>query len=278
MESESESTDCLQENLWNLRSVKSIRCSRTWLHRFVHDQLIPLEPTVLEREASGRGTILTPEERASIDKKSHELGLWGLDAPAEVGGSDLPTVAMIGVDEEIGETVTPYTLPPDSPNLRMLWRRSTMISASAISNLMPVAKRFRHRHFQPGAGADPAAMITRAVRDGDDWVINGRKIWVSRAAEADFTIVMAVTDKAAGARGGISAFLVDKGTPGFNSFADSHDRRRLHLRDRTGGLPDTCQQMLGKEGHGFAPMQLRLSTRRVQMASWCVGLSQAPST
>ena len=48
---------------------------------------------------------------------------------------------------------------------------------------------------EPGAGADPAGMTSRAVRDGDDWVINGRKIWISRAAEADFTILMAVTDK-----------------------------------------------------------------------------------
>ena len=54
------------------------------------------------------------------------------------------------------------------------------------------------------------------MRDGDDWVINGRKIWISRAADADFTILMAVTDKEKRARGGISAFLVDKGTPGFN--------------------------------------------------------------
>ena len=48
---------------------------------------------------------------------------------------------------------------------------------------------------EPGAGGDPAGMITRAVREGDDWVINGRKIWISRAADADFTILMAVTDK-----------------------------------------------------------------------------------
>src|SRR5262249_58640575 len=69
---------------------------------------------------------------------------------------------------------------------------------------------------EPGAGADPASTTTRAVRDGEDWVINGRKIWISRARDADFTILMAVTDKAKGARGGISAFLIDKGTPGFN--------------------------------------------------------------
>jgi alkylation response protein AidB-like acyl-CoA dehydrogenase len=246
------------------------------VHRFVHDELMPLEPVVLEREASGQGTILTAEERASIDKKSRELGLWGLDAPAEVGGSDLPTVAMIGVGEEIGATVTPYTLPPDSPNLRMLV--ATVNEYQRKRYLEPYARGEANSAIaisEPGAGADPAAMITRAVRDGDDWVINGRKIWVSRAAEADFTIVMAVTDKAAGTRGGISAFLVDKGTPGLNLF------RRIPM---IGGaytyeiVLEDCRiparQMLGQEGHGFAPMQLRLSTRRVQMASWCVGLSQ----
>jgi acyl-CoA dehydrogenase len=58
-------------------------------------------------------------------------------------------------------------------------------------------------------------MKTRAVRDGDDWIINGRKIWITRAAEADFTILMAITDPEKGARGGMSAFLVDRDTPGF---------------------------------------------------------------
>ena len=58
-------------------------------------------------------------------------------------------------------------------------------------------------------------MKTRAVKDGDEWVINGRKIWISTPAKADFTIVMAVTDSEKRARGGITAFMVDKGTPGF---------------------------------------------------------------
>ena len=88
--------------------------------RFVRDELVPLEPAVLEREASGQGASLTQEELARIDDRSKELGLWGLDAPVDVGGADLPTVALIGVNEELGKTITPYYLPPDSPNLRML--------------------------------------------------------------------------------------------------------------------------------------------------------------
>ncbi len=245
--------------------------------RFVRDELMPLEKSVLEREASGQGAIITEEEKKVLDDKSRELGLWGLDAPADVGGSDLPVLAMIGVEEEIGRTVTPYVLPPDSPNLRMLM--ATVNEEQRQRYLAPYANGKAISAIgisEPGAGADPAAMTTRAVREGDEWVINGRKIWVSRAAEADFTILMAVTDREQGAtRGGISAFLIDKGTPGFNVV------RRIPM---IGGaftyeiaLEDCrvpASALLGKQGQGFAPMQIRLSTRRVQMASWCIGLSQ----
>lgn len=252
------------------------RMLKDLVHRFVEDELIPLEKAVLERETAGQGAILSAEERASIDQKSHALGLWGLDCPVEIGGSDLPNVAMIGVEEEIGSTVTPYTLPPDSPNLRMLM--ATANDYQRTRYLEPYARNQATSAIgisEPGAGTDPAAMITRAVRDGDTWVIDGRKIWVSRAAEADFTIIMAVTDKAAGTRGGISAFLIDKGTPGFNvvrkiPMIGGAFTYEIVLEDCR--VPAT--QLLGKEGQGFAPMQLRLSTRRVQMAAWCVGLSQ----
>lgn len=244
--------------------------------RFVRDELLPLEPAVLAREAEGGKMGLLPEEQKKLDALSQEIGLWGLDAPTEMNGFDLPVVAMVGVNEELGKTITPYDLPPDSPNLRMLlesanaqqrerylapYARGETISAIAIS--------------EPGAGGDPSALTSSAVRDGDDWVLNGRKIWISRAPQADWTIVMAVTDKALGSRGGISAFIVDKGTPGFNI------ERRIPM---IGGvstyeiLLENCRvpatQLLGVEGKGFGPMQKRLSTRRIQMAAWCIGRAQ----
>lgn len=244
--------------------------------RFVADELMPLERAVLEREAAGQGYSLTSEEKAKIDAKSRELGLWGLDAPAEFGGSDLPVEAMVGVNEEFGRTVTPYTPPPDSPNLRML-----MLTCNAEQReryLMPYARGETTSAIaisEPGAGGDPAEMNTRAVRDGDDWVINGRKIWVSRVGYADFTILMAVTDKSKGARGGISAFLVDKDTPGFNVL------RRIPMLGGAYTYEIAIEdlrlegwRLLGREGYGFAPMQQRLSTRRVQIGAWCVGLAQ----
>src|SRR5580658_9432871 len=229
--------------------------------RFVRDELTPLEAGVLKREAEGQGLVIEEADRLRLDKISRELGLWGLDAPEDIGGSDLPNVAMVGVEEELGRTVTPYTLPPASPNLRMLmatvnerqralylepYVRGAAVSAIAIS--------------EPGAGGDPAGMTTHAERDGDDWVINGRKIWISRAADADFTILMAVADK---------------GTPGFNV---------LRAIPMVGGATtyeiaiEDCRvegwKLLGTEGQGFAPMQLRLGTRRIEMASWSIGMAQ----
>lgn len=96
------------------------RMLRDLTERFVNDHLIPLEGAILEREAAGKPPVLTKEEHARIDKVSQEMGLWGLDAPEDIGGADLPAVAMVGVNEAMGRTITPYTLPPDSPNLRML--------------------------------------------------------------------------------------------------------------------------------------------------------------
>ena len=123
-----------------------------------------------------------------------ELGVFGLTIPEEFGGANLPYAALMGVYEEQARTCVPFTFPPDSPNLHML---------IAVANeeqrkkyLEPYARGEAHSAIaisEPGAGGDPAGMTTRAVRDGDDWVINGRKIWVSRVPQSDFTIVMART-------------------------------------------------------------------------------------
>jgi acyl-CoA dehydrogenase len=247
------------------------------IRRFVDDELMPLEPAILEREATGRPPGLSKDERARVDKVSRELGLWGLDAPTDVGGVDLPAVALVGVNEELGRTIVPFTLPPDSPNLRMLM--ATVTERQREAYLAPYVRGETVSAMgisEPGAGSDPARMTTRAVRDGDDWVLQGRKIWISRAAEADFTIVMAVTRAAQpGGRSGVSAFLVDKGAPGFNI------ERRIPMIG--GGATyeialDDCRvegwKLLGEEGQGFAPMQVRLGTRRVEMAAWSIGMAQ----
>ena len=245
------------------------------VRRFVDRELMPLEAGVLARHAAGEPPSLTSAERARVEQVSREMGLWGLDAPADVGGTDLPAVAMVGVNEEMGRTVAPFTLPPDSPNLRMLM--ATVTDRQRAAYLEPYVRGETISAIgisEPSAGSDPAAMTTRAVRDGEDWVIDGRKIWITRAAEAAFTIVMAVTDPAKRARGGMTAFLVDRDAPGFRveraiPMVGGHVTYEVAL--------DGCRvegwKLLGTEGQGFAPMQLRLGTRRLEMAAWSIGMA-----
>ncbi len=125
-------------------------------------------------------------------------------------------------------------------------------------------------------------MITRAVRgNGDDWgASTGARSGFSRADHADFTILMAVTNREKAARAArISAFFVDQNTPGFNVL------RRIPMI-RRGGDPMRIAleviaapgvegwKLLGTEGSGFAPMQIRLGTRRLEMAAWSIGMAQ----
>jgi alkylation response protein AidB-like acyl-CoA dehydrogenase len=260
----------------NFELLEEHQMIKDLMARFVREQLIPLEGAAMAREATTGQLTILEEDYLRLDKMSRELGLWGLDAPLEMGGYDLPVTAMVGVNEELGKTIIPYELPPDSPNLIMLLR--TADERQRATYLEPYARGETHSAIaisEPGAGTDPAGLITRAERDGDHWVLNGRKIWISRADKADWTIVMAVTDKAKGAKGGISAFIVDKGTPGFVverripmlGGASTYEIRLEDCRIPAG-------QLLGREGFGFGPMQARLSTRRVQIAAWCLGRAQ----
>jgi acyl-CoA dehydrogenase len=245
------------------------------VRRFVKEDLMPLEKSVLEREATGQGLSFSKEDEKMLENKSQSLGLWGLDVPEEYGGSDLPADAMVAIHFELAKTISPYKTLPDSPNLAMLMMTAT--EQQKKDYLLPYAEGKKKSFIaisEPGAGGDPASMQTTAVRDGDDYVINGRKIWISRVAEADFGIVMAATNRQAGSKGGISAFLVDKGTKGF-----------IHVRriPMIGGaytnelLFEDCRipatKILGQEGQGYGPMQQRLSVRRLQIGAWCLGFA-----
>ena len=260
----------------NFELPEEFRAIQDLIQKFVGDELIPLEPLVLEREAAGNPEHLTQAEIAHLSAVANELGLYGLDAPTDVGGVELPEVAMIAVNEEMGKTITPFVLPPDSPNLRMLMNAADERQKEAYLAPYVEGKTISAIGIsEPGAGSDPAEMKTTAVRDGDDWVLNGRKIWISRADVADFTIVMAITNKERGAHGGMSAFLVDNDTPGFNvmrriPMLGGHATFEIEL--------DNCRvpgwKLLGKEGFGFAAMQVRLGSRRLEMAANCIGMAQ----
>src|SRR5688572_31110065 len=90
---------------------------RDLVKKFVRNELMPLERNILERFASGQPAALSDEENKKLFKQCKELGLWALDVPEEVGGANLPGVALVGVNEELGYTCVPFTLDRKSTRL-----------------------------------------------------------------------------------------------------------------------------------------------------------------
>ena len=244
--------------------------------KFVENELMPLEKVIMEREAAGGEYALTEEEEAPLLAQCKELGLWALDAPEEVGGMALPSRVMMAIHEKLKSTITPFIFPPDSPNLHMLMAVATPEQKQKY--MEPYAQGEMKSCIgisEPGAGGDPAQMKTRAVREGDEWVINGRKIWVSNVPDADFVILMAATNPDLGAKGGITGFIVENGTPGFIiereiPMLGGHRTYELIMDDLR--LKDS--QVLGEVGSGFAPMQKRLTVRRLEMGASCIGMAE----
>jgi len=129
---------------------------------------------------------------------------------------------------------------------------------------------------EPGSGSDAAAMKTRAVRDGGDWVLNGTKAFITNAGVAQVAVVMAVTDPARGNRG-ISAFILEKGMAGFSAGAP-YRKLGLHASNTAELILDNVRvpaaNLLGEEGMGFVNTMQVLEGGRIAMAAMAVGLAQ----
>src|SRR5579875_2868429 len=191
---------------------EELRMLRQVAREFVDREVIPLETVVTDREH------LPADVRADLEGKARELGLWALDTPEEFGGAGLGVLAKAIVDEQLARSVLISFRSEnlDGPSVGIL---AACNAEQRRRYLDPVVRGERHACFaltEPNSGSDAVGqMRTTAVRDGDDWIINGTKLFISRADEADFVQVMALTDREKRGRGGITCFLVDKGTPGF---------------------------------------------------------------
>lgn len=261
-----------------LELAPDVRMIRDVVARFVDTELKPLEELVLRREAE-RGLkdtqILPAEIEGALQKKAKDIGLWGIDVPSEYGGQDLGAVTKCVVIEQLKHTIVPFVLPPDSPNLYLL---QPLCRGEQVERyLLPYARGQKKSCLaltEPGAGSDAAAIKTRAERRNGKWVLNGTKTFISHARSADFIIVIAMTDPAKGAHGGMSAFLVDAGTPGLTiptSFPMIGEYHPYEVRLENVELDDS--HLLGETGQAFAPLQTRLGIRRVEIGARCLGLA-----
>ena len=184
------------------------RAIKNLVRKLSDDYSLPMEQKFL------RGEVVTEQERRAATKAAADVGLWGLSLSKDLGGAALSTLDNVVITEESNRTLFPIQFGGNAPFLE------ACEGDQRERYLMPVLrgeKRMAFAQTEPSGGSDPGnQMQTRAVRDGDDWVIDGSKVFISGAGDADFLVVMAVTDPERRQHGGVTAFLVDRGTPGYN--------------------------------------------------------------
>ncbi|MDG4787524.1 acyl-CoA dehydrogenase family protein [Micromonospora sp. WMMD1102] len=184
------------------------RAIRDTARAFIRNEVLPLESEVLRRERAHQPG-LSGDELRELQLKAKAFGFWGLDTPEEYGGMALPAVTQSLIWTEIGRSFVPFRFGGEADNI--------LFEADAAQReefLLPTIAGDRTSCFaltEPGAGSDVANIRLRARRDGDDWVLNGEKTFITNGNEADFAIVVAVTDPDRKVHdGGATAFLVDR--------------------------------------------------------------------
>ncbi len=205
--------------------------------------------------------------------------LQAVHIPEAYGGAGADAIATAIVIEEVARACASSSL---IPAVNKLGTVPLLLAASEEVKqryLTPVARgegMFSYALSEPEAGSDAAAMRTRAVRDGDSYVLNGTKRWITNAGVSTFYTVMAVTDPQAGARG-ISAFVVEKDDPGFSFGAPERKlgikgspTRELYF-DNT-RIP--ADRMIGEEGTGFRTALATLDHTRITIAAQALGIAQ----
>ena len=213
-------------------------------------------------------------------KKMAELGMMGIPFPKELGGAGGDVLSYIITVEELskacgthGVIVSAHT----SLCASLIYENGT--PAQKEKYLVPLAKGEKIGAFgltEPGAGTDAAGQQTAAVLDGDNYILNGSKIFITNGGVADTFIVFAMTDKSQGTRG-ISAFIVEKDFPGF-SIGKKEDKLGIRASSTTELIFENCvvpkENLIGKEGKGFGIAMKTLDGGRIGIAAQALGIAE----
>ena len=251
---------------------EELRILKETVRRFVDEELIPLEGKSLD---AGK---IKPDVKAALDEKAKALGLWLIDVPEEFGGQGLGLLARSVVWEELGRTVALPTRGVSilGPDVRpILYALSDDMKEQYLYPVIRGEKKCCFAQTEPDAGSDPGSMRTTAIRDGDHYVINGVKRFITGADEADFAQVMAATDREKGSRGGISCFIVDMDSPGitlstqFHTFTEEGPWEIVFDNVRV-----PAHHLVGEEGRGFSLGQQWLGVGRIKQGSRALGVTE----
>lgn len=236
--------------------------------------------TFVQRELEPHVEVIdrTGEVPADVVRVMAANGYLGARLPESYGGAGLGLFALCIVLEELARSHRVFTLlATETSGLTplLIWKHGT--EEQKRRYLPPLTSGQLRTAFaltEPGAGSDSAAIQTRATAVAEGWRLDGRKHFINGGDVADFVLVMALTDAERRARGGISAFLLDRGTPGFeisriDTTIGSGAIKLAELTFDNCVVPDSA--MLGSPGQGFAMAMETLAEGRLSVAASCIG-------
>ncbi|QOK26068.1 MULTISPECIES: acyl-CoA dehydrogenase [Cytobacillus] len=254
----------------NLRFTEEQEMMRRMVRDFAQTEIAPF----VEKMEQGE----FPRE---ILRKMGELGLMGIPIPEKYGGSEMDFTSYIiaihelsRVSATVGVILSVHTSVGTNP---ILYFGTEEQKQKYIPKLASGEYLGAFCLTEPSAGSDAGSLKSRAVKDGDHYVINGSKVFITNAGEADVYIVFASTNPELGSKG-ISAFIVEKDTPGLVFGKDEHKMglhgsRTLQLTFEDMRVPS--ENLLGNEGEGFKIAMANLDAGRIGIASQALGIAEA---
>lgn len=255
----------------DLRFTEEQEMMRKMVRDFANEQIAPFVETMEETDQFPR----------EIVNKMAELGLMGIPIPEEYGGSAMDFISYIlaineisKVSATVGVILSVHTSVGTNP---ILYFGTEEQKQKYVPKLASGEYLGAFGLTEPNAGSDAASLRTTAVKKGDHYVLNGSKIFITNAGEADTYIVFAVTNPELGVKG-ISAFIVEKDTPGF-SVGKKEKKMGLHGSNTNELILDNAQvpveNLLGEEGEGFKIAMSNLDVGRIGIAAQALGIAEA---
>lgn len=268
---------------WDFSTEPEFEDKLAWIRQFVRDEVEPLEVLFPGCEF----LPLDDQRRVIVDPLKQQVrdrGLWAPHLGPELGGQGFGAVKLTLINEILGRSswapIIFGTQAPDTGNAEILARFGTPEQKDEyLAGLLSGEIFSCFAMTEPQGGADPRVFTTRAVREGDEWVLNGHKYFASHAEVASFFIVVAITDPDVAVHRGASTFLIPAGTPGLQIEATHrlvgslpHEPGHSLVRFDNLRVPDSA--MLGEPGQGFQVAQSRLAGGRLHHAMRSIGMAQ----